>query len=70
MNYTTAIFLISDEVKMHAVVFLPEKEGDILVHDTPKRYFYKTFDKDLQIGQYVVVPSSISDKKSHGMSVA
>ena len=69
MNYTTAIFLISDEVKMHAVVFFPEKEGNILVADTPKRYSYKTFDKDLKVGDYVVVPSSV-EKNSHGMSIA
>jgi len=67
MNYTTAIFLISDKVKMHAVTFAPD---DRTVDAKARRYHFKTFDDDLQIGQYVVVPSSLKDKRDHGMSVA
>lgn len=57
MNYQRAIFLISDEVRHIVATYLPEEGA--------KRTSFKTFDRDIGIDDYVVVPSTTR----HGMTV-
>ena len=64
MNYSTAIFLISDKVRAVNVVFEKEEE-----HSYPKQYMFKTFDENIKRGDYVVVPSHVKEH-DHGMSIA
>lgn len=57
MNYSRAIFLISDDVR--AVLVTYEKDDDA------PRTMYKTFDHSIKVDDYVVVPTSTR----HGMTV-
>ena len=50
MNYSTAIFLISDEVRAINVTY--ERDGDA------KRTLFKTFSKTIKIDDYVVVETN------------
>jgi len=50
MNYSTAIFLINDDV---LALYVRYEVGD-----RSQKYMVKTFDKDIQVGDYVIVPSS------------
>lgn len=59
MNYTTVIFLINKHVR--CVVATYEEEVTTKIKRTP----FKTFDKDIQIGDFVVVPTNTR----HGMTV-
>lgn len=56
MNYSTAIFLINDEVRALYVKYVTEG------HDRSQRYMVKTFDKNIKEGDFVVVPSSKDPK--------
>jgi hypothetical protein len=58
MNYSTAIFLINDEVRALYVIFEPDRQPE----HKPQRYMVKTFDKDIKEGDYVVVPSTMGHK--------
>lgn len=60
MNYTTAVFLINDEVRAVKVSYEKDKENS-----KAPLYTYKTFEKDLKFGDYVVVPTT----SRHGMTV-
>jgi hypothetical protein len=55
MNYSTAIFLINDDVRALLVVFSTDEERQQKV----PRYMVKTFDKTIAEGDYVVVPSTM-----------
>ena len=57
MNYTTAIFLISDRVRAIGVTYE-------VAENSPMTLF-KTFDKDVKPDDYVVVPTGTR----HGMTV-
>lgn len=57
MNYSTAIFLINDDVRGVACTYKKE--------DDAERYVFKTMDQDMAVGDYVVVPTSTR----HGMTV-
>ena len=50
MNYSTAIFLISD--KARAVMVTYEE------HEGAPQTMYKTFNPDIKVGDYVVVPTT------------
>lgn len=54
MNYSTAIFLISDEIR--AV------EATYEAADDARRTVFKTFDDNIQVDDYVVVPTDTRHK--------
>lgn len=54
MNYSMAIFLISEDVRAVMVTY---EEGE----DAP-RTMYKTFDKSIKVGDYVTVPTNTRHK--------
>jgi cupin superfamily acireductone dioxygenase involved in methionine salvage len=60
MNYSTAIFLVNDDVRAVGVTYEP---GD--PNEKTKDYSFKTFEKSLAVGDYVVVPTGTR----HGMTV-
>jgi len=49
MNYSRAIFLISDEVRAVNVTYE--------AHDNAAKTTYKTFDRDIKADDYVVIPT-------------
>lgn len=52
MNYSTAIFLINDDVQMVACSY------ELDHNDEPKKlYNFKSFDKTLEVGDMVIVPT-------------
>lgn len=54
MNYSTAVFLINDQVRAIYAIYENEKQGERV-----RRYLFKTFNKDVKVGDYIVVPSTI-----------
>ncbi len=52
MNYSSAVMLINNNIRAVKVTYEPDTE-----RDTKQRYIYKTLDKSLQNGDYVVVPT-------------
>ncbi len=60
MNYSTAVFLINKDVRAIKVTY--EKDA---TNKPAATYLYKTFNKEIKIGDYVVVPTSTR----HGMTV-
>lgn len=54
MNYTRAIFLISDDVRAVDVTYEPD--------DNAPRTTYKTFDRNIRVDDYVVVPTNTRHK--------
>lgn len=55
MNYSRAIFLISEQVRCVLVTYEPDNlTGD----KRAERVSYKTFDRTLKPGDYVVVPTN------------
>jgi hypothetical protein len=60
VNYSTAVFLFKQNVR--AVLAIYESDADKL---SPPRTMFKTFDKTLSIGEFVIVPTSTR----HGMTV-
>lgn len=57
MNYSTAIFLISDKARAVMCSYEPVPEGQ-----KPSTTLYKTFNADISVGDYVVVPT---DSRHH-----
>jgi hypothetical protein len=60
VNYSTAVFLFKQNVR--AVLAIYESDAD---KANPPRTMFKTFDKTLAIGEFVIVPTSTR----HGMTV-
>ena len=60
MNYSTAIFLISDAVRAIHVTYGPDTENT-----RADRKLFKTFDTEIKKGDFVVVPTDTR----HGMTV-
>ncbi len=56
MNYSTAIFLISDKVRAVAACY---DDGE----NAPREVF-KTFDRNLKVGDYVLIPTDTRHKMS------
>jgi len=54
MNYSTAIFLISDKARAIGVTYEPCEGANIIP--------YKTLDPDIKVGDYVVVPTTTRHK--------
>lgn len=74
MNYSTAVMLINTNIRAIKVIYEPETDDQIpqRVKDTGKkpikgqiRYVLKTLDKNIQAGDYVVVPTTTR----HGLTV-
>lgn len=61
INYSTAVFIIKDDVRAIKVTY--EKDTD--KNKPVPAYLYKTFDKTIQVDDYVVVPT----RTRHGMTV-
>ena len=61
MNFSLAIFLLSDAVRMLKVSY----ELDPVTEKPKKLYGYKTFDASIKKGDYVIVPTDTR----HGMTV-
>ena len=59
MNYSTSIFLINDDVRALYVIFAPDGSND---GNKQQRYMVKTFDRSVEAGDYVVVPSTMGHK--------
>ena len=53
MNYSTSIFLINDNVRAIACIYDPAEERG----PGRKRKIFKTFDKAIEVGDFVVVPT-------------
>lgn len=60
MNYSTAIFLLSDKARAALVSYEPAGNGC-----KPETTLYKTLNPDIHAGDYVVVPTDTR----HGMTV-
>jgi len=59
MNFTAAIFLVSDAVRAIQVSYEPLKKAGETRHETPdKLYTYKTMDPSIEVGDFVVVETS------------
>lgn len=58
MNLSTAVFLISDEVRAIGVTF---DQGNHY-RTEEKQYVYKTCDQSVCVGDYVIVPVGASDE--------
>lgn len=57
MNYTRAIFLINDNVRCALCTY--ESEDEV---KNPKQEEFKTFDQNLKVDDYVVVPTTTRHK--------
>lgn len=57
MNYSTAVFLINDDVRGLYVTYAPDRADN-----RERRYLVKTLDQTIEVGDYVVVPSTIDDR--------
>jgi len=62
MNYSSAIFLVNDDVRAVSVSYEVDKDGN----GVRPFYTFKTMSHDHAIGDYVVVPTTTR----HGMTVA
>lgn len=62
MNYSTAIFLINNDVRAVSVSYEQDSEGKGIKPFT----LYKTFDPDVVVGDHVAIPTGTR----HGMTVA
>jgi len=60
MNYSTAVFLINDKVRVVKVSYEPDKK------DSSSWYAFKTFDHSIVVGDMVVIPTDTR----HLMTVA
>jgi hypothetical protein len=61
MNYSTAVFLINNDVR--AVVGIYESEDDLLLSKKPfSRITFKTLDSTIKVGDFVVVPTDTRHK--------
>lgn len=62
MNYSTAIFLINNDVRAVSVSYEQDHEGKGIKPFT----LYKTFDPEVAVGDHVAIPTGTR----HGMTVA
>lgn len=62
MNYSTAIFLINNDVRAVSVSYEQDAEGKGI----KPFYFFKTFDHDVAAGDFVAIPTGTR----YGMTVA
>lgn len=62
MNYSTAIFLINNDVRAVSVSYEQDAEGKGIKPFVP----FKTFDPEVAVGDYVVIPTGTR----HAMTVA
>lgn len=53
MNYSTAILIMNDNARCVKVTYEMDTE-----HTKADREMFKTFDKSIEVGQYVVVPTN------------
>lgn len=53
MNYSTAVILINPQIRVMKTIYKPEIEGQ----KKEQTYSFKTIDKDLKVGDLVLVPS-------------
>lgn len=60
MNYSNAVFLISDEVRAVMATYEKDENGS-----TAPRTMFKTFDPKIKVDDYVVVPT----KTRHHMTI-
>lgn len=60
MNYSTAVFLINPDVRAIRVTYEKDTDSKKAID-----YLYKTLDKNIKVGDYVVVPTTTR----HGMTV-
>ena len=63
MNYSLAIFLISDRVRAVATAYQNEKKDT--GYDEDRHYTYKTFDPNIKVDDLVIVPTGTR----HGMTI-
>jgi hypothetical protein len=64
MNLSSAVFLIDDRVRAISVIYEPKpKSGHSM---PPNSYTFKSLDKDIKEGDYVIIPS----ESRHMMAVA
>jgi hypothetical protein len=61
MNYSTAIFLINDDVRALYVIYAPDTN-----EAKQRRYMVKTLDPDIGEGDFVVIPSTVGLKLAVG----
>lgn len=57
MNYSTAIFLINPKVRAIAAIYEPDTDN----RKSP-RVIFKTFDQDISVGDYILVPTDTRHK--------
>ena len=62
MNYTTAVMLINEDIRVVNTIYEPQLEN----HPEQPKTSFKTLDKKVSVGDYVIVPSSTR----HGFTVA
>lgn len=66
MNYSTAVMLINEEIRAISCSYEPDVlRGDGTVQIQTTRKVYKTLDKSIKVGDFVVVPTNTR----HGMTV-
>ncbi len=61
MNYSTAVMLINENIRAIKVTYEIDEEG----RSKKTRYIFKTLDKSIKKGDYVVIPTTTR----HGMTV-
>lgn len=60
MNYTTAIMLVNDNIRAVKCIYEPDStNGSAMLS---KRTLFKTLDKSIAIGDFVIVPSDMRHK--------
>lgn len=57
MNYTTAVFLINEAVRALYVIYEPDDQNN-----KRQRYLVKTLDPAVDVGDFVIVPSTVAHK--------
>ena len=62
LNYTKAVFLISDDVRAINVSYEPAQPTSHNPDVKPKMYTFKTVDKSIKVGDLVVVPTDTRHK--------
>lgn len=63
MNYSTAVFLINDDVRALYVIFNPDPGSE---QQKERRYLVKTLDPAIGVGDFVVIPSTAGHKLAIG----
>ncbi len=67
MNYSRAIFLINEDVRLIKVSYETDENGKPVGNsrNVEGLYDFKTFDRSIEVGDYVIVPTNTR----HGMTV-